>query len=393
MLLERGSTMDAGDRPCAVSEVAHPFRGLFDAGWRAKKGKAMPDIKANASTKARFETDFGDPVIVGSFSDRLEKAGDHDWIKVELIAGPRYDFTLALFDEDSDKGDAYLVIRDASGNIATNLNGDVPAEDDDDGGDNNAHIAFVTGTTGTYYIDVGSFENAYAGEYSLSLWRLERAALSAFDTDAADISTSESGFLAGGRGSDALTARDALGEQGNDVLIGAGNNANYLSGGMGHDTLYGFSQSDWLFGDAGHDEIRGGTGDDQTFGGADNDRIFGDDGQDRIVGGLARDTLWGGGDPDTFIFRTTKESVVGKLRDIIRDFSSLDYVDVSAIDANSQKDGDQAFKWIGGKPFGHHAGEIHFRLGILSGDVNGDGKPDFDIDLGNADFSVGQLIP
>jgi hypothetical protein len=46
--------------------------------------------------------------------------------------------------------------------------------------------------------------------------------------------------------------------------------------------------------------------------------------------------------------------------------------------------GNQAFTWIGGAGFTGHVGELRFTSGsktVISGDVNGDGKADFQIEL------------
>jgi hypothetical protein len=74
------------------------------------------------------------------------------------------------------------------------------------------------------------------------------------------------------------------------------------------------------------------------------------------------------------------ESAVGAGRDVITDFvSGEDKINVSYMDAAAGVSGNQAFTFIGGAAFSGLAGELRFAGGIVSGDVNGDGKADFEI--------------
>ena len=77
------------------------------------------------------------------------------------------------------------------------------------------------------------------------------------------------------------------------------------------------------------------------------------------------------------------DSTPDALRDVIQDFSESDndLIDLSRIDADTAKSGNQAFKFIGGNEFSHVAGELRFASGILSGDRNGDGIADFQVAL------------
>jgi len=84
-------------------------------------------------------------------------------------------------------------------------------------------------------------------------------------------------LLVGGEGNDILN-----GGEGNDVLVGESGN-DQLNGGDGNDGLYGGSGSDTLTGGAGNDTLDGGSGDDSLYGGAGNDLIqLGSGGDDRV---------------------------------------------------------------------------------------------------------------
>ena len=70
---------------------------------------------------------------------------------------------------------------------------------------------------------------------------------------------------------------------------------------------------------------------------------------------------------------------------MIKDFSRSqgDVIDLSGIDANTKAGGNQSFSFIGSKGFSGDAGDLRYRNGEVSGDVNGDKKADFYIDIAN----------
>lgn len=175
--------------------------------------------------------------------------------------------------------------------------------------------------------------------------------------------------LAGDAGDDKL-----YGEAGDDKLSG-GDGADALQGGAGKDTLSGGSGNDKLYGDADADRLSGGSGADTLSGG---------DGADRLTGGSGADKLYGGKGADVFIFTLASESA-GKSYDTIYDFTSIDTIDLSAIDANTKKTGNQAFIFIGDDDFSRRAGELRFEKikgdTVIEGDRDGNGKADFILHL------------
>ena len=77
----------------------------------------MPDIPRNTKTNAVVDLNTGIQ-LAGSFSGRLEKVGDHDWVRVELVAGQTYDFYLSFLETGSlVSGDSTLSLRNAGGNV------------------------------------------------------------------------------------------------------------------------------------------------------------------------------------------------------------------------------------------------------------------------------------
>ena|GEM_PF-925527 len=149
---------------------------------------------------------------------------------------------------------------------------------------------------------------------------------------------------------------------GNTIILGIEN----VAGGLGADKLSGDGRANILLGNAGNDLLHGRAGADTLFGGV---------GQDRLYGG-AGDSV-----RDVFVFAATDESAAGMRRDTIYDFvSGIDDIDLSGIDVNSRTSGDDMFAFTGTTAQAHSVwytpgrGEM-----IVRGDVNGDGRADFEI--------------
>jgi serralysin len=147
-----------------------------------------------------------------------------------------------------------------------------------------------------------------------------------------------------------------------------------------------------LLGNRGANSLTGLDGNDKLLGGAGADRLQGGDGVDVLTGGAGRDQLTGGAQRDIFDFNTLTESgATSASRDLIRDFSrGLDDIDLSTLDAITGG-GNNAFTFIGKSAFSQVAGQLRYVLfnqagsaldhTIVEGDVNGDARADFQIDL------------
>ncbi len=139
------------------------------------------------------------------------------------------------------------------------------------------------------------------------------------------------------------------------------------------------------------------SGDDVIIGNRGSDILEGFAGNDRITGGLKGDLLHGGAGADRFVFTSVKDSRTTKEGlDLILDFSlrQKDKLDLMAIDANTKKAGNQAFKFIGTSDFHKTPGELRYEKAkgytLVEGDVNGDGKADFSVLLkGGLNFTKG----
>ncbi len=186
-----------------------------------------------------------------------------------------------------------------------------------------------------------------------------------------------------------------IGTVGSNILKGGSGN-DQLEGLGGNDKLYGGSGVDILYGDAGNDDLYGDTGNDRLYGGSGADDMYGGSGKDLLVGGSGSDLLVGGSGADTFRFTSIADSKVGStLRDIIDDFDpggDGDKIDLSAIDANSNTSTNNKFTFIGKAGFSGTAGELRYSGTIISGDVDGDGTADFQIDAGLTKYYASDFL-
>jgi serralysin len=112
----------------------------------------MTDIPGDTSTTVSI-------AVGGTVSDRLEVAGDRDWIRLDLTAGQTVRISLTGAG-NFPLGDTYLRLRDGAGTLID--------EDDDSGDGFNSLLTFTATTSGTYFIDVGAF-GPQIGTYQLDV--------------------------------------------------------------------------------------------------------------------------------------------------------------------------------------------------------------------------------
>lgn len=188
-----------------------------------------------------------------------------------------------------------------------------------------------------------------------------------------------SDWIDGGAGNDTLSFADAEGAVSVRLAVRKPQNTvgSEMDTILNVENLIGSSYNDRLVGDKYANSLLGGTGNDVLNGGA---------GDDVLVGGIGRDILTGGNGADVFRFTPgdTTASRVGA--DRITDFvSGVDHIDVSAIDAFSASEQDNAFAFIGSRSFSGAGGELRqvFYKGntFLVGDIDGDRAADFTVRL------------
>jgi Ca2+-binding RTX toxin-like protein len=140
--------------------------------------------------------------------------------------------------------------------------------------------------------------------------------------------------------------------------------------GGGNDRIAGTSGVDSILGGSGRDELRGNGGDDRLDGGS---------GDDSLIGGSYADRLTGGSGKDLFRFGSGSDTSNSNPDRIVDFRSGFDRIDLAHIDANTGRSGDQAFRFLGEGAFSRKAGELRFDDGVLTGDVDGNGRADFTI--------------
>ena len=165
--------------------------------------------------------------------------------------------------------------------------------------------------------------------------------------------------------------------------------ADIIQGTLGDDVKFGTEAAGTFLLLDGNDFGSGRGGNDTMFGGNGNDALDGGAGDDVLIGGGGNDAMFGRAGHDTFKYLGIQDSGTGFLnRDTIQDFArGEDLIDLSAIDANVNASGNQAFNFIGGASFHHVAGEMRSFVSsqtgelVLAMDVNGDGKSDMNIEV------------
>lgn len=148
--------------------------------------------------------------------------------------------------------------------------------------------------------------------------------------------------------------------------------------------------------------IKGTSSDDFLTGTDSDNKILGLAGNDTLTGGLGADKLQGHKGADVFKFNDIKDSgITAKTRDTITDFKTNDgdKIDLSGIDANTNRTGDQAFSKleVGAKFSGKFAstGSLFFETStqILWGNVDTKVSADFSIQLnGVSSLVVGDFV-
>ena len=147
-----------------------------------------------------------------------------------------------------------------------------------------------------------------------------------------------------------------------------------------------------LVGNSRPNVLRGTGADEMITGKGGDDTIKGGGGADTIRGGPGTDVMTGGKGPDVFVFKPGDLPRIDYLdrwlsplnsdHDLIKDFKpGTDTIDLSAIDANTHKDGNQKFHFEGEGTLSGSRGELVYQFygkshSVILGDTNGDSDYD-----------------
>lgn len=188
---------------CGSAMCQYPDQGL----WSSDRGTAPRAIAADTLDAAQSMTigpdsqrgpDFADSVpgsisttatlALGSSVDvTIETPSDHDWYRVTLTAGTTYTIHSTAVSGGGNP-DSFLALRDSSGALLV---------DDDDGGDGTySLLSYTATTTGTYFVDAGTF--AGMGQSSSGSYHLSIAAVLPTGADSVAATTATTGALAVG---------------------------------------------------------------------------------------------------------------------------------------------------------------------------------------------------
>jgi VCBS repeat protein len=113
------------------------------------------DFSADTSTTGTVAVD-------GSSTGILEVAGDHDWFKIQLVAGHSY-----IIDERG-AASGGGTLPDPFVRLHNSVGTEV-ASDDDSGKGLDSQLSVHTNFSGTYFIDAGAFADVGTGTYTISL--------------------------------------------------------------------------------------------------------------------------------------------------------------------------------------------------------------------------------
>lgn len=389
---------------------------------------ATATVTANGSIRVSgfewLEVDtggFNDTIVTGDFSDLVSAGGGND----NISTGFGDDFVKAGAGDDTvDGGDGFdrIGYGDSANGVSVNLRLQGTAQNTGVGMDVLIGFENVSGS---------AFGDTIIGDENNNILEgVGTAADSLFGAEGDDLLLAINGAhtLNGGDGIDVLSVYGAdtstgvainLDLQGNTPqATGIGSmvlkNLEGLSGTVRNDALTGDFHDNLLAGVDGADTLIGAAGDDTLWGdgqvkgdfafglsgpalsaealyGTDAtpgaDVLDGGNGDDVLVGGGGADTITGGAGAtaDAFWYFRLEDSLV-TAQDVLTDFSQIyDILDVSAIDADVNTEGDQAFTLV--SAFSHTAGEARvtwdrdLNESDIAFDVDGDAVADMQIHI------------
>lgn len=139
----------------SINFLGQNYFDYSSAQFDAKLNRATNDIPASLKTTAQA-------TLNQSFISAIDKAGDIDWIKVNLTAGHNYQINLNGLDTNQGSlSDPF--IKGIYNSIGKSLG--LSYSDDDSGEGRNSLLSFTPSSSGTYFVALGGYGNT-KGTYS-----------------------------------------------------------------------------------------------------------------------------------------------------------------------------------------------------------------------------------
>jgi Ca2+-binding RTX toxin-like protein len=281
-------------------------------------GGSSGSVKIDGGAQNDTINTFGGDTTVygGDGDDNITSAGfssDYvsSWAHNAVHGGAGNDFMDLNAESESSENIAY----GDSGDDALNLyaSGYEGLSNFADGGDGNDTLRLSLDASGGLYYSASGTNEAHGGAGADIIDAVMD--LVGFEDDAP--ATYGFNIVYGDGGDDTLTASITIDEP------SEGEFRSELSGGAGNDRL----------------TVSGGFGN-ILFGNIGDDTLFGSDNDDRLIGGQGNDYLRGNGGEDTFEFQSIRAREADRIGDFV---IGDDVIDVSRIDANVWRGGNQAF--------------------------------------------------
>lgn len=384
---------------CSISLVAGSYSDCNEMTFNI--GIAYTATIENAAGGSANDTLTGngvDNLLIGNGGNDLIKGGNGDDIAV--FNGDFDDYTIVI------NGDGSYTVTDNAGNDGRDTLSSIELlrfrDRDWTGGDNTGTAPVLTRPLDdqkadadapfAFTVPAGAFTDpdgdaltysaTLQGGAGLPKWLNFNAATRTFSgtPDDADIGTL----------SVVITASDGTQKATDtfEIVIGGGNpdpnpgNGEDIFGTFGADDIAGTDASERIFGLLGNDDIMAGAGDDTLWGGSGSDFMWGEAGADNFAFEFARESPW----------KTRKF-------DVLMDFDSAegDKIDLSAMDANLLRFGNQTFRFEGSG--NGYAGRGQIDYNFYNGDtqvfgyVDRDKHPDFYLQIeGLVDLKASDFI-
>jgi hypothetical protein len=128
-------------------------------------GGGSPDIFETSDAAANTSTIY--TLSIGQTAQGNLSSGDHDFYRVNLVAGQTYTFGLTGTGTNN-VVDTYLRLYSSNGTTQLSFN-------DDGLQNNNSILTYTAGTTGAFYIDASGFDSSDVGQYGVSVTAGTRA--------------------------------------------------------------------------------------------------------------------------------------------------------------------------------------------------------------------------